>query len=141
MKQHLDLLKYLWEHRNLDVPLKETHHPMRYLFNITIEPIKKEGWNRYGIWISQENELVNISSLVYDVISECELKEDIKLWQDKMYHCRPEKVETTGFAGFLLITFFSGIALVLQDMNIITAEEAKEPTYTFAAANYFKRLL
>lgn len=141
MKQHLDLLKYIWAHRNLNVPNKETNYPMRYLFNITIEPMKKGDWNRYGIWINQGNELVNISSLVYEVISEFDLKDDIKLWRDMRYFSRPDKVETTGFVGFLLMMFFDGIALALRNMNVITQKEAEEQSYRFAAANYFNRLL
>lgn len=135
MNNNLDLLKYIWNNRNLK------NEAYQYLFHICIEPMRKGDWNRYTIWLNCNGNLCNISTDVYKVISSLHLKDDIKLWEDNQYYCRPYKVETTGFVSFLLHQFYSGIASILLEQGIITESEAAEKTYHFRAANYFQRLL
>lgn len=102
--------------------------------------IAKSGWNRYTIWLNHNGNLVNISDVVYEIMSSLQLKDDIKIWYDKHFHCRPVKVETTGFVSFLLHQFFNGIAHILLKQEIITEIEATEQSYYFIAANNFQRL-
>ncbi|ACA31456.1 TPA: hemophilus-specific protein [Mannheimia haemolytica] len=135
MKHDLDLLKYIWDNRNLN------NKAYQYLFHICIEPMRKGDWNRYTIWLNNNGNLVNISAVVYEIVSSQQLKDDIKLWQDMQFHCRPVKVETTGFISFLLHQFFNGITHVLLEQGMITETEAAEKSYHFIAANSFQRLL
>lgn len=136
MKYNLELLKYIWDNRNL-----QCHPAPQYLFNICIEPMRKGDWNRYTIWLNYQGNLHNISSEVYEVVSSLHLKDDIKLWFDNQYYCRPVKVEVTGFVGYLLHLFYRGIAHILLEQEMITETEAGEESYLFVAANSFLRLL
>lgn len=135
MKHNLDLLKYIWDNRNLD------NKAYQYLFNICIESMKKGDWNRYTIWLNFHGNLINVSDVVYRVVESQKLKNDIKIWYDKQYYCRPIKVEATGFISFLLHLFYEGIARILLEQEMITETEAAEQSYNFRAANYFQRLL
>ncbi|WP_289365482.1 hemophilus-specific protein [Mannheimia haemolytica] len=135
MKHNLDLLKYIWDNRNLE------NKAYQYLFNICIEKMKKGDWNRYTIWLNHNGNLVNISAIVYEIVNSQQLKDGIKLWQDKQFYCLPVKVETTGFVSFLLHQFFNGIAHILLEQEMITESEAAEKSYCFVAANSFQRLL
>lgn len=135
MKHNLDLLKYIWDNRNLE------NKAYQYLFHICIEPMKKGDWNRYTIWLNFHGNLINLSDVVYRVVESQKLKDDIKIWYDKQYYCRPTKVETTGFVSFLLHQFFNGIAHILLEQKMITEAEAGEKSYNFLAANSFQRLL
>lgn len=133
MKYNLELLKYIWDHRHLNsTPYN--------LFAICIEPMKKGDWNRYTIWLNRSGELINVSNVVYSVVLSLHLKDDIKIWVDDRYYCRPVKVETTGFISFLLHQFYDGIAHILLEQGMITEAEAAEKSYHFNAANYFLRL-
>lgn len=136
MKYNLDLLKYIWDNRHL-----RGEQSPQYLFNICIEPMKKGDWNRYTIWLNDHGELHNISGVVYGVVSDFHLKDDIKLWMDTQYHCRPIKIEVTGFVVYLLHQFYQGIAQILLEQGMITETESVEKSYTFTAANSFQRLL
>lgn len=136
MKYNFELLKYIWDYRNLN-----HGQPPRYLFNICIEPMRKGDWNRYTIWLNYQGDLHNISSVVYEVVSSLHLKDNIKLWLDNQYYCRPVKVEVTGFISYLLHQFYNGIAHILLEQGMITETEAAEESYNFIAANCFQRLL
>lgn len=134
--QHdLDLLKFIWDNRNPNRDERQN------LFNVSIEPLKKPEWNRYTIWVVQKHDLINISEIVYQVIYQFKLKDAIRLWTDRIHFCRPSKVETTGFVNFMLFQFYDGIARILLEAGLISETEAAEKSYTFNAANYFKRLL
>lgn len=135
MEYNLTLLKYIWDNRNFD------NSNYQYLFNVCIEPMRKGDWNRYTIWLNYHGRLQNVSDVVYRVIIEKQLKDDIKVWCDNQYYCRPVKVETTGFLSFLLHRFYEGVALILLEQGMITETEAAEKSYHFTAANYFQRLL
>lgn len=55
--------------------------------------MKKGDWNRYTIWLNFHGNLINVSDVVYRVVeSQKKLKDDIKMWYDNQYHCRPIKV-------------------------------------------------
>lgn len=136
MYQHdLNLLKFIWDNRHFKPASPQC------LFNICIEPMRKGDWNRYTIWLLQQHDLINVSETVYHVIKESGLKEDIRLWTDKDYFCRPHKVEITGLVNYMLFQFFDGIAQILLKAGLIDETEAVEESYTFEATNHFKRLL
>lgn len=63
MKHDLDLLKYIWDNRNLN------NKAYQYLFHICIEPMRKGDWNRYTIWLNNNGNLVNISAVVYEIVA------------------------------------------------------------------------
>ncbi|UQX80499.1 hemophilus-specific protein [Mannheimia haemolytica] len=132
---NLEQLKYIWDNRNLE------NKVYQYLFHICIEPMKKGDWNRYTIWLNFYGNLINVSDVVYRVVESQKLKDDIKIWYDKQYYCRPTKVETTGFISIFLHLFYEGIARILLEQGMITETEAAEKSYNFRAANCFQRLL
>lgn len=134
-EHNLELLKYIWDNRNLE------NKAYQYLFHICIEPMRKGGWNRYTIWLNIYGNLQNISEIVHKIVVEENLKDDIKIWYDNQFYCRPTKVKATGFISFLLFQFYAGIAHILLEQGMITESEAAEESYHFRAANYFQRLL
>ncbi|MEN2900474.1 hypothetical protein NJNGDCLN_02135 [Mannheimia haemolytica] len=122
-EHNLEQLKYIWDNRNLE------NKVYQYLFHICIEPMKKGDWNRYTIWLNFHGNLINVSDVVYRVVESQKLKDDIKIWYDKQYYCRPTKVETTGFISIFLHLFYEGIARILLEQGMITETEAAEKSY------------